>query len=167
MKPVPPMSDEELIELGRASRRMENAPQAPLEQAFAIWRPRPATPGLMQRLVARLRFDDATAAMAPALRSAKPRVRQMIFSVDNVDIDLRIESAAVLGPGTWIVRGQVLGMPTSSSVVLRSGDQVSQTSCDEFGAFHFDGVATGLHQLWIEAADLSVELPSFDVGPEG
>ena len=65
MKTVPPMSDEELIELGRASRRMEGPPTPVLEHAFAIWSPRAASPGLLQRLLAHLRFDDWSATAAP------------------------------------------------------------------------------------------------------
>ncbi len=170
MKPVPPPTDDELTELGRASRRtMEAAPPAALERAFAIWRPRTAAPGLLQRLVAKLRFDDWSATAAPALRSARPRVRQLIFSIDDIDVDLRIEPGPASKPGTWVLRGQVLGMPATSSAVLRSGEQASQellASCDEFGGFHFENVHAGPQQLSIRAADLSVELPAFDVGTE-
>ena len=44
------------------------------------------------------------------------------------------------------------------------GERAAQASCDEFGAFVFDDVTAGPQQLSIEAADLCVELPSFDVG---
>ena len=166
MKTVPPLSDDELIDLGRASRRMEAPPAAALDRAFAIWRPREAPVGLLRRLVAQLRFDDWSATAAPSLRSARPRVRQLIFSVDTVDVDLRIEPAPASSPGLWLVRGQVLGVPASSTVVLRAGEHVLEAACDEFGAFAFEGVPAGSQQLSIEAVDVRVDLPPFDVGAE-
>jgi hypothetical protein len=166
MKPRPPLTDDALIDLGRASRCMEDAPAGVVERAFAIWRPRTATPGMMQRLTALLRFDDWATQAAPALRSARPRVRQMIFSADEVDVDLRIEPAPASQPAAWVLRGQVLGVPTTCTVaLLDAGDRARTTTCDEFGAFVLDDVPAGSYRLSIEAVDTRVDLPAFDVGP--
>jgi hypothetical protein len=153
------MSDEELLALGR--RALQALPDAPAElqrRAEAIW---PERPGLLQRILAFVALDS-WAEPLPALRSDAPLGRQLLFTTEFRDIDLRV----VPGPDGWTLEGQVLGPVDGGSVSLRSaGEPIADGPLDDLGTFRLSGLAEGRYQLLLYFATDRVELPELDVRP--
>jgi hypothetical protein len=153
------LSDDELLALGRrALRALPDAPAELQRRAAAIW---PKRPGLVQRIRALVALDSWSAPL-PALRSGAPEGRQLLFTTDSRDIDLRI----LPGPDGWTLEGQVLGPAEDGSVGLRSaGVPVADGLLDDLGTFRLTGLAEGRYQLVLYFATDSVELPELDVRP--
>jgi hypothetical protein len=153
------MSDEELLALGRrALRALPDAPAELQRRAQAIW---PQRPGLLQRVLGIVALDT-WATPLPALRSDESLGRQLLFTAESRDIDLRI----VPGPDGWTLEGQVLGPAEGGSVGLRSaGEPIADGLLDELGAFRLSGLAEGRYRLTLYFATDRVELPELDVRP--
>jgi hypothetical protein len=157
------MSDEtqrlerELVAAGkRALRELPDAPAAMLRRAEAIF---PAAPGLLRRIQALLSIDS-WATPLPALRSSAGGARQLLYTSETRDIDLRI----VPGASGWTLEGQVLGPADEASLnVQRDGEQLALVALDELGAFHLDGLGDGSYELVLYFRDERLELPRLDI----
>src|SRR6188508_3319800 len=81
-------------------------PAAVLKRAIDIplTHAKPADPGLVQRLIAALSFDSQLQ-LSSALTRGSSRERQMLFSAEQMDIDLKISA----GRSNHDLFGQVLG----------------------------------------------------------
>jgi hypothetical protein len=174
MKPLDDLSDDEL---GAALRRIDAAlppvPPALRRAALAQW---PAAPGRAQAavgaaaalgrwVVAALRVDGwATPPTAQALRSVRPATRQLLYSAEGRDIDLRI----VPGPEAFVLTGQVLGPDETGLIELRRHDGAGaaplQAELDALGEFRLAGVEPGRYRLMLHAGDTTIEVPELDVG---
>jgi hypothetical protein len=116
--------------------------------------------GPMERLVALLQFDSGHMTPAAGLRSGQEDVRQMLYSTDLVDIDLRITAAGEL----WVVSGQLLGECESGTVRL-GGDTVSvEAEVDEYCEFHLSPVRSGEYLLTVRFNDVEVTVPHLRIG---
>lgn len=154
----------------RALRALPDAPEWQVLQAEAIWRPLPAQPAsLLARIQAVLSFDN-WASPAPALRSAAaPGARQLLFTAEGRDIDLRLAST---GDG-WVLEGHVLGPGDGGTVeLITSADSAPPRvlPLDELGSFRYDGLAAGTVHLRLCFAGDVVELPPVQLGataPDG
>lgn len=161
------LSDADLERTLRESRTLADAPEHVIQRAFAVWRPRShAAPGAepLRRLLAALSFDSAAASpLAFGMRGSAAAVRQLLYSVEGRDVDLRIapgEQAA-----TYCVSGQVLGPDCSGMVVIEatSGDERAATMLSDLGEFTLPPVAAGLWRLTLELADAAIELPPLEL----
>lgn len=171
--------DDDLGHLLQRSRGLETPPSHVLHRAFGIWKPRPAaSPGLLSRITAALRFDSALmpAAAALGVRSGALAPRQLLFSAHGRDVDLRVTRAA----GHHDLRGQVLGPDQSGTVLLmRTSDRPAPagdadpatdagwqvwTSLDPLGEFSFEGISVGRYRMVLLLPDAEVDLPAFDIG---
>jgi hypothetical protein len=149
----------------RASRRLEDAPEAVIQRATAIWQ-RPAraaaAPGLLPRLIAALGFDSSTAS-APALgvRTTGAATRQLLYTVEGHGIDLRIGAAG----DHWAFSGQVLGPDSYGSAVLADaqGQPVGDAPLDELGEFRLPAVAAGRYTLTFRLRSVEIVLPPIDL----
>jgi len=149
------------------SRVLQDAPEPVIQRAIDLFatRARPATaapaaatPGLLRRLVAVLGFDSQNLApQAVGLRSAGGGARQLLFSTEGRDIDLRI-APGLLG---WQVSGQVLGPDASGRVTLRCGEFEAEQAWNELAEFRFDAVPGGRCQVVLRADDWELALPEF------
>jgi len=150
-------TDLELVAAGkRAMRELPDAPAALLRRAEAIF---PQAPGLLRRIHALLSVDS-WATPLPALRSGAAAARQLLFTTELRDIDLRI----LPGESGWTLEGQVLGPADAASLNLqRDGGQLALLELDELGAFHIGGLPDGSYELVFYFQDERVELPALDV----
>lgn len=151
--------DAELAGTLRASRGLEDAPEALIQRAIASWRPRAAAaPGLLRRLVATLRFDSlAQPAPALGLRSGPDRMRQLLFATEARDVDLRLEPES---GGRWRLSGQVLGPDEQgSAALLPEVGEPQQVAWNELAEFGFEPVAGAGCRLLLRGADWELELP--------
>jgi hypothetical protein len=181
--PLLGLSDEALgAQLSRAAA-LPDAPAAWQQRALAAWRlppspkasPAPAAAwvdaaaralGAVRQLVqATLGFDSwATGSLAMGLRSTGSSTRQLVFSAEGRDVDLRIAPA---GQG-FTVSGQILGPDESGTAVLvpPGGDAsgTRQATVDPLGEFYLSGVLPGRYELRLLLGRDELVLPAFDVG---
>ncbi len=169
--PLHPLSDAELLARLPAAAALPDAPADWQRRALAAWRaPAPlslarAVDALRQRLLAVLSFDSwAQPALAAGLRSTGSATRQLVFSAEGRDIDLRIAPSGE----RFAVHGQVLGPDDNGAVALapeQAAATVYEAPLDAMGEFHLAGVAPGRYQLSLLLAGHEIVLPTFDVGP--
>src|SRR5215510_10944480 len=79
---------------------------------------------LLSRVIATLTFDSFTSAPAFGLRSATSTGRQLIYSSDRTDIDLRVAQESE----GWTVAGQILGLNCASADVKLESDNFSTSA---------------------------------------
>jgi hypothetical protein len=169
MKPDQP-DDEQLARELRASRQLDDAPEAVIQRAihlFAARAPAPvAAPGLVQRLVATLTFDSAgLAPLAAGLRAESAPTRQLLYAADGRDIDLRIATTDV--GRSFVVSGQVLGPDETGVAVLSAPNGELTVAWNELSEFQFDAVGPGSCQLTLRAGDWVILLPPLHLGSGG
>lgn len=162
------LSDAELLARLPEASRLPDAPAAWQRRALAAW---PSTPPLVQalqvlreRIQAVLSFDSWTASpLAVGLRSTGSATRQLVFSAEGRDIDLRVAPSGE----RFAIRGQVLGPDERGAVALSpelTGMTFHETALDDFGEFKLDDVAPGRYRLTLLLGQQEIELPAFDVG---
>ncbi|HSQ73684.1 MAG TPA: hypothetical protein VLM87_14820 [Rubrivivax sp.] len=174
MSSRPDPDDAELAQALQASRALEDAPEPLIQRAIGLWQPRTrpaagAARGVLRQLVATLGFDSAGLTPAAAgMRSASASApgaanapRQLLFTAEGLDIDLRIASA--VDGRHWQLSGQVLGPDEAGTALLRCGEQLIEVAWNELAEFHFDDVPAGSCTLTLRAADWELELPPLDL----
>lgn len=178
MLPDAQPSDAEIERQLRDGRSLEAPPDAVLLRAMAIWQPRPAAKpatdlltraagAVVRRLRAVLSHDSSTAPL-PALRSAAIPVRQLLFSTDGHDIDLRIspltagDDASGHASG-WRLSGQVLGPVAAGQAVLRCGPWSAATTWNDLCEFSFAPVPAGPCSLLLQGETWDIEIGPIDL----
>ncbi len=162
-------ADDKLEALLRASRGLEAPPASVLQRAIDLWPSAlpaavPAAPaGALRRLIATLSFDSGGATpLAYGMRGSASGPRQLLFSAEGHDIDLRVAAA---GSG-WVLHGQVLG-PDARGRARAFGDDGAErcaaAALDELGEFQLALPAAGRCILRLELDGLLIELPAFEI----
>jgi hypothetical protein len=141
----------------------EDAPPHVIQRASRLLRQRkssaPAAPGLLRRLVAVLTHDSA-ASPALGLRAGAADVRQLLYSAEWMDVDVRI----TLQGGNFVVSGQVLG-PESTGLVALSGDATqAESPLNDLGEFALPAVPAGRYTLTLRISDAEVAFPALELG---
>jgi hypothetical protein len=105
---------------------VENAPASLIKNAKAMFRGRGANrePSRLARVLAALTFDSLTAKPAFGLRSAASAGRQLVYSTEIADIDLRVSPQS----GEWEIAGQILGASQSGGKVNLESDSFSASA---------------------------------------
>lgn len=169
MNDAPLPDDDSLQRRLRDSRQLEDAPETLIQRAIDLWHPRATATtaatagGSLRRWIATLRLDSAAGDnLALGLRaSGASATRQMLFSAEGRDIDLRLEP---LPDRTWRISGQVLGPDAAGIAELRCGDAaLQQVAWSELSEFEFEPVATGICALTLRADGWEISVPSFDL----
>jgi hypothetical protein len=177
MKPTPAhpadLPDNEIEQQLHRSRQLEDAPEHVIQRAFTVWQPRRqavAAPSLLQRLVAVLTFDSGAASpLAYGMRSAGGTTRQMLFSAQGHDVDLRIspadESRGAAGSAEWILAGQVLGPEAEGAVILTdgSGTEIARVALNDLGEFRLPAVTPGDYTVTLKLGQIEIVLPAVQV----
>ena len=175
MKPIPPLSDDELADLARRAEGLEDAPEHVIRRAIDVWQAPPLRAGelaraIVSRVKAALTFDSwAAPGLAFGMRNVPSAsdMRQLLFSAHGRDLDIRITPAA----HRFEVSGQILGPDVTGSIELlpvTSDHAVQQTAAsavvDELGEFHLSDVVPGTYTLVLRVTDIEIELPAFEIG---
>lgn len=170
MKPFQQLSDDEFAALAHRATRLEDAPQAWVDAAIALW-PAPSTASDVLRAALRvvhavLRFDSwAQPALAHCMRAGASDVRHLVLGTEGRDVDLRI-APSTDRPASYALSGQVLGPGDHGVLEVRSPTQPSmRTTLDDLGEFRLDGVAAGTYVLSLRFGSEELVLPAIDVGP--
>lgn len=148
-----------------AEDQTTSPPASVLKRAIDIPLTHPRNiPGLLTRLIAALTFDSHLQ-VSSALTRGATRERQMLFSAEQVDIDLQIKSAS---QGHDLI-GQVLGRQTkgitSAFVSLQgnSGQLLKATEADSKGRFFFRGIPSGIYDLVFDLENQEVAVMGIEV----
>ena len=140
----------------------ENAPAELVEYAKNIFSG-PAVnrkASRLERLVAAVTFDSLTAAPAFGLRSATNAGRQLVYSTDTADIEVRV----VPENEDWTVAGQILGSNCESGDVKLEGDDFSVAAeLNELCEFSFRSVPGGAYKIVVRLADSIIETPQLEL----
>lgn len=166
------LSDAELARLAAgAEHDLPDAPPWLVEAAFAMWRAPAPVPTLGERIAAVLGFDSWALQGAPALRSGRPDVRQLLFTAGARDIDLRLspdDTPGRAGP-RFTIAGQILGPGEGGVVALAAaggGPTLASVALDEFGEFRFADLPAAPYALSLSFGDDRIVLPDIDLGGE-
>lgn len=170
MKPLSDLNDELLSAELRHARHLHEAPESVIQRAIDVFVPHTRTAAstpLLQRVLARLSFDSAgQVLLAHGVRGSAASSRQVLFSAEGRDIDLRIvpaEGSGTPDAGPWVVFGQLLGPDRSGRVELVCSGHKREMALDDMLEFRFDGVPSGSMHLALHLADRVIELPPLQV----
>jgi hypothetical protein len=95
------------------------------------------------------------------VRSGKPGSRQLLFSTNVDEIDLRIEPEGQ----SWLISGQVLGETGGQGMVVLAGASgMSETTLNELSEFTLPPVQAGTYKLILSLATVDVEIEEIKVG---
>jgi hypothetical protein len=115
---------------------------------------------VLQRIVAALQFDSAQTPVAAGVRSGQPVARQMLFSAEPYDVDLRIAPRG----DAWQVAGQVLGPCEGGRVLLQSDRDTVEAPLNELCEFALPPVPAGSYMLALRLADAEIAIDTLNVG---
>jgi hypothetical protein len=155
-----PACNEKLRRLQQVIRLMEtdtaqDAPRDVLASAMSIFSPAPKST-VVPRLVAALIFDSRSAEPAFGMRSLRSDWRQMIYSAQDNDVDLRIR----VQNAECFITGQVIRDGCDGGRVEISGATGStQASLNALCEFTLPAVPVGRYSLRVIMPDVEIEIP--------
>jgi hypothetical protein len=139
------------------SDRAADAPRDVLLSAINIFRPRESP---LRRVVAILTFDSRSASPAFGMRSVRTASRQMLYSAQETDLDLRV----TVQNDECIVSGQVIRDGCTGGIVEISGATASsEANLSELCEFTLPAVPVGNYSLTIRMLDLEIEIPELEL----
>jgi hypothetical protein len=141
----------------------EDAPAQLIRQAKSIFREKVVAhgPSLLQVIIASLTFDSLTNAPAFGLRSQTGAGRQLIYSTETADIDVRVSPEN----DQFQIAGQVLGEDCPGGDVDLVGDDFSVSAeLNELCEFSFGSVPAGAYRISIRLPDQLIETPRLELG---
>jgi hypothetical protein len=141
----------------------EDAPAVLIQRAKSIFRDTVAAhgPSLLQIIIASLTFDSLTNAPAFGLRSQTTAGRQLIYSTETADIDVRVSPEN----DQWQIAGQLLGEDCPSGDVDLVGDDFSASAeLNELCEFSFGAVPAGAYKISIRLPDVLIQTPLLELG---
>ncbi len=153
----------ELLAVFAQPDRTVAPPEDVIQHVVAAFAIRPPTASLT-RIVANLLFDNFRQAPLAAVRGVT-RSRQLLFSADEIDIDLQITAERY---GATVL-GQVLSnQPLTPEAVpiarlYRSGEVIQTTASDAQGQFAFRAVSPGTYDLGVMLAHHEVVLEGLEL----
>jgi hypothetical protein len=143
------------------SDKIETPPAGSVESARRFFRSRVGSrePSFVRRVVASLSFDSFTVAPAFGLRSQAGSGRQLIYSTETADIELRVSPENE-------VAGQILG-PTCEygEVNLESEGFTASAKLNDLCEFSFGSVPAGTYKISVQLPGLLVDIPQLEHGP--
>ena len=141
----------------------EDAPAGLIRDAKGIFRKKVVAhgPTLLQVIVASLTFDSLTNAPAFGLRSQTTAGRQLIYSTETADIDVRVSPEN----DQWQIAGQLLGADCPGGDVELEGDDFSASAeLNELCEFSFGSVPAGAYKISIRLLDQLIQTPRLELG---
>jgi hypothetical protein len=99
----------------------------------------------LQKITAALTFDSLTIAPAYGVRSGMSEWRQLLYSAENKDLDLRIRREE----DKWVVMGQVLGKDiTEGTIEIIGNGRSSSSELNDQCQFVLLGMPAGHYSLF-------------------
>ena len=136
----------------------EDAPRDVLASAINIFAPK--TTSIRRRVVAALTFDSRAASPAFGMRSLNTDWRQLLYSAQDSDVDLRIR----VQNDECTVAGQVMREECSGGLVELSGATGStQANLNSLCEFTLPPVPTGKYSLRVVLPDVEIEIPDLEL----
>lgn len=152
-----------LHQLQRLIRTMRSdgaidAPRDVLSAAIDIFLERKHGP--LRRIVALLTFDSYSAGPAFGVRSLPTASRQMLYSAEEIDLELRITTQN----GECILAGQVIGEDCADGQVEISGVAgTSRAVLNEVCEFTLPPIPPGNYSLTVRMPDRQIEIPELEL----
>jgi anti-sigma factor RsiW len=147
----------------------ESAPEHVINRAVRLFNTHttsePRSAGIMERLVAIMRFDSAHAVPAFGLRvGTDESSRQLLFDAQPYELELRMRPMA----GGWSVAGQLLGPAETvdyGEVELVGDETRVQTRLSDLLEFNLPAVPSGTYRLELRFDDeRAIEIPALELG---
>ena len=140
-----------------------DAPRDLLAQALTIFHGREDSheSSLLRRIIATLSFDSQSN-LAPAfgVRSGQAASRQLLYSAEENDIDLRITPEK----DTWIVAGQVLGEDCVGGHIEIEGEgEFVAADFNELCEFRLRPIPAGRYRVRLRLGNAEVEIPQLEL----
>jgi hypothetical protein len=140
-----------------------DAPTQVINRAGRLLRQRraslPPQPSLLRRLVAALTFDSASS-LALGTRSGASHKRQMLFSAEGMDLDVRITTNG----DEVTLSGQVLGPESNGSAMLTNAQLSVTVLLNEMGEYTMPSVPAGRYTLTLLYGDAEIVMPELELG---
>lgn len=152
---------EQVIGLMRTDESID-PPAHVVARAVGLFQPWNAAqqPSQRQLLHAVLRFDSARVSRAPALRSRVPVERQLLFTAEGFNLDLRIRPQ---GP-MWSISGQVFGTSGGEKIELHAATGTILSYLNNLSEFSLPPVPAGSYNLTLRVENLDVEIAGLEIG---
>jgi len=116
---------------------------------------------VVARVFAMLTFDSLIGTPGFGLRSGANAGRQLVYSTEIADIDLRVSSQS----GEWEIAGQILGSSQSEGEVNLESDNFSVSAkLNELSEFAFPLVPSGTYKLLVHLPDVEIQTPPLELG---
>ena len=114
----------------------------------------------LRRIVALLTFDSRNAGPAFGVRSLRATSRQVLYSAEEIDLELRI----TVQNDECILAGQVIGEGCTEGHVEISGVAgKSKATLNEVCEFTLPPVPTGNYSLTVTMLDREIEIPELEL----
>lgn len=135
-----------------------DAPRDVLTAAINIFSQEKRSP--LRRIVALLTFDSRNAGPAFGMRSLHATSRQMLYSAEGTDLDLRI----TVQNDECILAGQIIGPACTAGRVEISGTAGrSEATLNEECEFTLPPIPVGVYSLTVRMLDLQIEIPELEL----
>jgi hypothetical protein len=136
-----------------------DAPRDVLVSAINIFSPQRESTAI-RRVLAALTFDSRTATPAFGMRSLNTTWRQMLYSAQDDDVDLRIK----VQNHECIVTGQIMREDCGEGLVEITGANGStQTNLNALCEFSLPPVPIGKYSLRVTLPDVEIEIPDLEL----
>lgn len=136
----------------------QDAPRDLLQSAINVFSPKRPTP--LRHIIAILTFDSRQAGPAYGMRSLRTTSRQLLYSAQDTDLDLRIS----VQNEECIVAGQVISADCMGGLVEISGVAGSATaSLSEVCEFTLPAIPLGNYSLRVKLPDVQIEIPELEL----
>jgi len=134
-----------------------DAPRDVLTAALNIFSQEKRSP--LRRIVALLTFDSRDAIPAFGMRSLFTTSRQMLYSAEETDLDLRVTRLN----DEYVLAGQVIGSGCAGSVEISGVAGRSEAALNDVCEFTLPPVPAGKYSLVVRMQDLQIEIPELDL----
>ena len=148
---------QQLILMMRSDSTID-APRDVLTSAINIFSQEKRSP--LRRIVALLTFDSRNAGPAFGMRSIPGASRQLLYSAEETDLDLRI----TVQNDECILAGQIIGTACTEGHVEISGVAGrSEARLNEVCEFTLPPIPAGNYSLTIKMRDRQIEIPELEL----
>jgi len=122
---------------------------------------RPQHQSLAKRFIALLTFDSRSQAPAFGVRSSSTTSGQLLYSIGDGELDLRVTEQ----DGRWVLTGQVLGFEEclSGNIALVGEGTSASTVLNDLCEFKLAPVPAGNYRMTLQFGDVEVEVPRLEL----